>query len=130
MRALVVMLSIVSVVGLAFWAYRENYATQQALREATRLQAEVQTLREAISVHRAEWAYLNRPDRLSALVLANFADLPLLPMTPEQFATLSQLPLADITRPDPQVPPQPEAAPAMATSPAQARTTPAIGARP
>lgn len=105
MRALILMLSVFSVVGLAFWAYRENYATQQALREAAQLQAEVQTLREAISVHRAEWAYLNRPDRLSALVLANFTDLPLLPMTPAQFALLSQLPLADTPTAAAPVPP-------------------------
>lgn len=94
MRALVLILSVVAVVGLAFWAYRENYATQLALREAAHLQAEVRDLREAIGVHRAEWAYLNRPDRLSELVLMHFADLPLLPMTPAQFTPLSQVPLA------------------------------------
>jgi hypothetical protein len=94
MRTLVLLLSAIAVIGLASWAYRENYATQLALRDAARLQAEVRELREAIGVHRAEWAYLNRPDRLSDLVMKNFADLPLLPMTPAQFAALADLPLA------------------------------------
>jgi hypothetical protein len=109
MRALLLLLSGFAVVALAFWAYHENYATQQALREASRLQAEVRELREAIGVHRAEWAYLNRPDRLSALILANFSDLQLLPMAPAQFALLSQLPLAPESGPEPG--PEPEPAP-------------------
>lgn len=108
MRALILILSVVAVVGLAFWAYRENYATQQALREAAALQAEVRDLREAIGVHRAEWAYLNRPDRLSELVLMHFPDAPLMPMTPQQFMRLSQLPLA----PDPADPAAPDTNPA------------------
>ena len=69
MRALVYLLTFASVIGLGFWAYTENYATQQALKDVARLNAEIADLREALSIQRAEWAYLNRPDRLRELAL-------------------------------------------------------------
>ena len=67
MRAVLYALSFLAVMGLAFWAYRENYATQKSLRHVEDLQTEIGTLREALTVQRAEWAYLNRPDRLREL---------------------------------------------------------------
>jgi hypothetical protein len=91
MRSLLLLFAAAMVLGLGFWAYRENYATQQALRNQAALQREVAQLREAIAVHRAELAYLSRPDRLSELVLVNFAQLKLLPMRPEQFAAIEDI---------------------------------------
>jgi hypothetical protein len=40
----------------------------------------------------AEWAYLNRPERLSKLVNANFDELKLLELTSKHFAGLEQIP--------------------------------------
>ncbi len=85
-RPILYVSTVLALMALAFWAYRENYATQRALREVARLEAEIAGLREAISVQRAEWAYLNRPDRLRDLVTLNFDRLPLLPLDPGQFA--------------------------------------------
>lgn len=85
MRSFLYVLSALAVLGLAFWAYRENYATQAALREVRSLQADIADLREALSIQRAEWAYLNRPDRLRDLATINFDRLGLLPLQPEQF---------------------------------------------
>ena len=48
MRALVYLLTFASVIGLGFWAYTENYATQQALKDVSRLNAEIADLREAL----------------------------------------------------------------------------------
>ena len=92
MRSAIVILSFLSMLASGFWAYRENYATKEALREASRLGSEISRLQEAITVQRAEWAYLNRPDRLAELAAANFDRLGLLPMLPEQFAETRQLP--------------------------------------
>ncbi len=85
MRSFIYVLSALAVLALAFWAYRENYATQAALREVRTLQNDIAGLREALTIQRAEWAYLNRPDRLRDLATINFDRLGLLPLQPEQF---------------------------------------------
>ena len=91
MRPVLYILSFLAVLASAFWAYRENYATQGQLREIAALQDEIATLRESIALQRAEWAYLNRPDRLRELATLNFDRLGLLPMEPEQFGYSSQV---------------------------------------
>ena len=85
MRNLMFILTAFAVMGLAFWAYKENYRTQAELSETRQLQGEIADLRESLGVLRAEWAYLNRPDRLRELADINFGRLALLPLEPDQF---------------------------------------------
>ncbi len=102
MRPVLYVLTFLAVIALGFWAYRENYATQAALKNVESLQRQIAGLREGLSVQRAEWAYLNRPDRLRELATVNFDRLGLLPMEPSQFGTPGQIayPAPDIPQID------------------------------
>ena len=80
MRAFLYILTSLAVIGLAFWAYRENYATQQALSETEKLRDGIRSAHSRLAVLRAEWAYQNRPDRLRDLAVINFDRLGLLPL--------------------------------------------------
>lgn len=91
MRPVLYIFSFLAVLASAFWAYRENYATQARLKEVAALQDEIAGLREGLALQRAEWAYLNRPDRLRELATLNFDRLGLLPMEPEQFGTAAEV---------------------------------------
>lgn len=91
MRVIIGMFLGAMVLGLAFWAYQENYRTRQAQSEVRKIQREIGFLQEQITVLRAEWAYLNRPERLRALTALNFERLGLLPMTPDHFGRLDQV---------------------------------------
>lgn len=91
MRTVLFILTSLVVIALAFWAYRENYATQQALAEADRLHANIRAAHSRLAVLKAEWAYQNRPERLQDLVQVNFDRLGLLPLAPEQFGFVDQV---------------------------------------
>ncbi len=91
MKGMLYVLSALAVIGLAFWAYQENYRTQAALNEAERLQRDIGKLRSRLAMLRAEWAYLNRPDRLRDLAEINFGSLALLPLRPDQFGRVDQV---------------------------------------
>ena len=86
MRAILYLSATVLVVLCAVWAYRVNYTTQDAQNRVADLRAAIARERESLAVLRAEWAYLNRPDRLAVLVERNAEALGLAPLTPEQFA--------------------------------------------
>lgn len=99
MRGLVFTIVAAVVLGLGFWAYRENYRTQDSLGQVVTLQAEIASLRERQMVLSAEWAYLNRPDRLRELADLNFERLALMPLRPEQFGNVE-----NATYPTPMLP--------------------------
>lgn len=91
MRTVLYVVSALVVMGLAYWAYNQNYRTHEALKEAQELQREIAQMRESLGVLRAEWAYLNRPDRLRELADLNFDRLGLLPLRPDQFGETSKV---------------------------------------
>lgn len=97
MRSILYLVTALAVIGLATWAYRENHLTQQAMNTRTSLEREIARLEAEISVQRVEWAYLNRPDRLRALVDFNFDTLRLVPITADHFGEIG-----DIAYPAPQ----------------------------
>ena len=91
MRSLLYTCSAVAVMALAFWAYTENYKTQDSIREVRNLHRDIGVQRQRLSVLRAEWAYLNRPARLRDLAEINFDRLGLLPLQPYQFGKIDQV---------------------------------------
>ena len=102
MRSILYVLTTLAVIGLAFWAYRENYATQDSLSKTDQLHRDIRAAHSRLSVLKAEWAYLNRPDRLRDLADINFDRLGLLPFRSNQFGRVDEVaypapPLLDIT---------------------------------
>lgn len=91
MKGLAYVLAALAVSALAFWAYQENYATQKVLKDTQRLQREIGAAQVRLGVLRAEWAYLNRPNRLLELSEINFDRLGLLPLRPDQFGRVDEI---------------------------------------
>lgn len=86
MRGALLILGLIMVVASATWAYKVNYRTQAALDRVAQLERDINAEAEAISVLQAEWAYLNRPERLRALAELHFAELQLMPLHPDHFS--------------------------------------------
>ncbi|MCB5197621.1 cell division protein FtsL [Loktanella sp. TSTF-M6] len=98
MRFVMYIAAALAVMGLGFWAYQENYRTQTAIKDVRRLQAQIGDAHERLGMLRAEWAYLNRPDRLTDLAELNFDRLGLLPLSPDSFGDARYIvyPIPDI----------------------------------
>ena len=91
MRSLIYTITFASLVGLAFWAYQENIKTKNAIAHTEKLQKEIGIARARLSMLRAEWAYLNRPDRLTELVDLNFTRLHLVPLRASNFSEINEI---------------------------------------
>ena len=55
------------------------------------MQKEIGIARAGLSILRAEWAYLNRPDRLTELVDLNFGRLQLVPLRASNFSEVDEI---------------------------------------
>ena len=91
MRSFIYSITFASLVGLAFWAYQENIKTKNVLAHTEKLQKEIGITRARLSILRAEWAYLNRPDRLTELVDLNFSRLLLVPLRASNFLEVDEI---------------------------------------
>ena len=91
MRSFLYIFSGLMVIGLGYWAYHENYDTQASMREVRTLHRQIGLSHERLNVLQAEWAYLNRPDRLRDLAELNFNRLGLLPLMPDGFGRIEQI---------------------------------------
>jgi cell division protein FtsL len=60
-------IAIGALVSSAVYAYSIKYETTLEAEQLQKLKAQAQRERDAIAVLKAEWQYLNRPDRLQAL---------------------------------------------------------------
>ncbi len=92
-------LAMVAVVGMAAWAYHVNYLTKTALTRIEALRGMIAAEREALEVLRVEWAYLNAPGRLSALVRRHRGELGLVPLSPANFDEVASIPYPAVAEP-------------------------------
>lgn len=91
MRSLILMATFFGVMALVFWAYQENYKTQQEIAKVEVMQRDIGKSQARLNTLKAEWAYLNRPDRLRELAKINFEKLQLLPFSPDQYGRIDQV---------------------------------------
>lgn len=98
MRGLILFMGAVMVMALGFWSYQENYKTRDAVSDVRKLHREIGAAHERLGMLRAEWAYLNRPDRLRDLAELNYERLGLLPLMPDAFGDVDHIiyPLPEI----------------------------------
>lgn len=75
---------------VSFGLYNGVYAAKAHERELQTLTTEISKEGEAIRVLKAEWSYLNQPERLQALARKHLA---LGPTGPSQIVVLASLPL-------------------------------------
>lgn len=85
----------------AFWAYSVNYDTRDALRDQSRITGEMRKLQKRKKILEAEWAYLNRPDRLRDLVELNFDTLKLVDLDGLHFGDIEEIPYPSSEGEDP-----------------------------
>ena len=99
MRSLLYIMSAFAVISLAYWAYHENYRTQHVQAKAETLGQQIALARQRLRVLNAEWAYLNRPDRLRELAEINFERMQLMPLQPHQFGRTDQVDFPPVNAP-------------------------------
>lgn len=101
MKPFLYLCAAVIVTFFGYMTFQVNYETRDAKKRVVQLQRDIAFEREAISVLRVEWAYLNRPERLRILSETYFDELRLMPIHAEHFADRSSVLTADLTMPEP-----------------------------
>ena len=81
---------IATLILVCFGLYNGVYLAKAHERELQRLNAEIAKEGETIRVLKAEWSYLNQPERLQELARKHLA---LAPTNPNQIVVLASLPL-------------------------------------
>ena len=81
---------------LFIWNYSEINKTRNAKNRLAETQKNIAIETERVSVLRAEWAYLNRPERLRMLVNLNFDPLRLIPLRAMHFGEIEQIGFPEI----------------------------------
>jgi hypothetical protein len=100
MRGFPIFLAALAVIGLGYWAYSQTILTQAAIRDVERLQRRSAPSASACRSCAPNGPISTAPTGLRELVDFNFERLQLLPMVPEQFGTVAELPPAPGARPD------------------------------
>lgn len=94
MRLIFYSFSLILVMSLAYLANLESVKTKATMYSAKLLRTEVDELKEELKFLNAEWALLNRPDRLTDLVKWHYRELKLMPISIKNFKSIKSLELS------------------------------------
>lgn len=83
--------------ALSMGLYLVKYSVQNIQREVAATRAELAQEKESLHLLKAEWAYLNRPDRLNRLAARH---LDLVPLNSKRIGEVSVLPAAAVRETD------------------------------
>lgn len=97
LRALNILV-VTALVMSAAWVYKIKFEATVQIEQVAKMRAQIRRERDAVSILRAEWAQLDRPDRIQQLAQKHLKSKPI---EVAQFDTLDKLP----ERPKPIVPP-------------------------
>lgn len=89
MKKMATLAWIAAITVAALGLFHVKYQVQRLEGDLTGLQREIEGHQEAIHVLKAEWSFLNRPERIAALAARH---LGLGPMTADRFAPVAELP--------------------------------------
>ena len=82
---------IASTFVLGLWAYKLNYDSRAADQRVKELEISILSANKQFKILNAEWAHLNRPDRLRKLAEYYFFELRLTPINPDDFISFSDI---------------------------------------
>ena len=80
-----------STFALGLWAYKINYDSRAAAQRVKELEKSILSANKQFKILNAEWAHLNRPDRLRKLAEYYFFELRLTPINPDDFISFSDI---------------------------------------
>ena len=91
LRFLLIGTLIGSTFALGLWAYKINYDSRAAYQRVKELEKSILSANRQFKILNAEWAHLNRPDRLRKLAEYYFFELRLTPINPDDFISFSDI---------------------------------------
>ncbi len=99
LRTLNFILVCTSVVGLV-GVYGLKYAVGETASEKVSIQRHIDRQESELSLLQADWAYLNQPAHVAPIVARNAEALGLMPTKPQQFGSMSDLPMRPVFQMD------------------------------
>lgn len=94
MRRALTLISVLALLLAASYAHRVKIETRKLEREVASLRQQVVERRAAVATLNAEWAYLNRPERLLRLAGVFGEEMDLKPRRPDAFARVEEIPIS------------------------------------
>ena len=95
-NAILVCTSIAALIGV----YGLKYAVEDTASEKVRIERHIDRQESELSLLQADWAYLNQPAHVAPIVARHAAALGLLPTKPQQFGSITDLPMRPIVQVD------------------------------